>query len=65
MGMLASRLSGGVKSLTPIPDAQCLLVARIEHGADDHEASGYRAFAHAEYEPNNEETCEILARSMT
>ena len=51
-------------TLTPVANTQRLLLARVEHRADDHEARGDRAFAHAQDEPDSEETAKVLARRV-
>lgn len=51
-------------SLAPIADAERLFLASVEHGADDHETRGNRAFAHAQDKTNSEEAAEALASGM-
>ena len=47
-------------ALTPVADTQRLLFARVEHGADDHEPSGDGTLAHAQEEPDREESAKVL-----
>ena len=51
-------------ALTPVADTQRLLFARVEHGADDHEPSGDRTLAHAQEEPDREESAKVLTCCM-
>ena len=50
--------------LTPIANSKSLLVARVEHGADDHESGCNRAFAYTQDEAADEKTSEVLACCM-
>lgn len=58
------RAKRGVGKLTPISDSHRLLRAGVEHGGDDHETRGYRAFTCAQNESCDEQTAKILASSV-
>lgn len=51
--------------LTPVSHSQRLFLARVEHGADNHETGGDGALAHPQNDTNDEESSEIRACRMT
>ena len=53
-----------IERLTPVTNSQGLLLACIEHGANNQESRGDGSFAHTQNEANDEQTCKILAGSV-
>ena len=51
--------------LTPVANALGLLLARVEHGGDNHEAGGDGSFTNTKESTAGEQPTEARARCMT
>ena len=51
--------------LTPIANTSSMFPPCVKHRVDNHETSCHGSLTHTKDEPNNEETCEVLASGVT
>ena len=63
-GPSAGARSGSGSALTPVAHALGLLLARVEHGSDDHESGRDGALADAEERAAGKELAKVASRSV-